>query len=1068
MKKTMIALAAVASIAFVAKGDNDYSDLGWSGTSFEGYSVGATFNPNHDDDNTEGGKKFWNWGTDNIGDSYITNSADIGSYSGGHPAHAPNTTTSNYVSNAKALVLDTEGERFYRYMNSGDHDLQAIGSGIYFDSVVQFTASSDAPQIAEGDKLVVWLHGIDADDTVTPAITGSTNLVITAGYLKSGSNAVDPTNYIVTVNGSTPIEADTWHRLTIKAIQSIGTGTASVNATIPGFVVFIDGVAVTNPDEKGVAASAYGNIAGGAPTYWKARNALFPSMVNTPAVVGGEEVWTLQAVGFAGTGKIDDIYFTETAPEFTAEGKGVTLTWADDSGITNVTYQIGSGAVASAVNGAFIEMGENTQITINAFYDEVNGYGAGEWVLNEYAELASGTTYRISGPGAIEIVSVQNAYEVDGVAYSDLEQAIYAAQDAQDADPEGYYPVKMVGNVLTDHMEISAEGEFTLDLHGKCLLGNDSYSVITLGESAEMTIIDSVGGGYITNAWLLAGGKTAPSIAVDGSLTIGDESDTKDQGAMFASSVFVAVEGSKEIGTLDIVRGKFLTVAMDYETIYGYKHSGTVITDEGTYFLVEPRDVGTYEITIDQGEGTSLEVVQGSTPLESGDEVEEGAPVTLTAELEADYKNLVVTTNGVEVVLDSEGEFTFIVRGDTTIASYATELNKPAVTVSGNEHVEMRWKINDEPWTNVAPGTLTEGDSLTFRVEIKDADYGLVDVKINGVSQGAGGEYPYGVITTEEAIAIVIETTSYSSDKVMVSVSGGDNVASFSWTTNDVTFATVPSEMSVGTVWSATWTAESGYQFEGGSTTWTTNGVVEAGVNVVFVVPDAEEIPPTPTTVSVSVSGGANATAAWTIGGESAEQPRSIDVGVVWSVTYTANENYQFSEGVTEWTTNGTATAGQNIEITVPDATRFFDGGDGTSKFTIPSDKIAGLEAAVAAAGGKDLGAVCDTSSGLTYAQAYALGLYDETKGEFSNLPALNITVTGTTFTVAFTEGMAPKTGYTVTCKVYTRASLSTGSWGEPSNVVLTTGTTPMAAGTTAAAGFFRVEFVITGAEVTE
>ena len=238
-------------------------------------------------------------------------------------------------------------------------------------------------------------------------------------------------------------------------------------------------------------------------------------------------------------------------------------------------------------------------------------------------------------------------------------------------------------------------------------------------------------------------------------------------------------------------------------------------------------------------------------------------------------------------------------------------------------------------------------------------------------------------------------------------------------------------------------------------------------------MPDAEEIPPETVTVSV-VRVGLNvnsSSAAWKTNDVAvATMPATLVVGTGWSVTYTANEGYQFSEDQTTWTTNGTATAGQNIEITVPDATRIsggdpsFDGGDGTSTFTIRSGKVAELEAA---AGGKSLGAELDSKSHLTYAQAYALGLYDETEG-FSNLPPLNITVTGTSFTVAFTEGMAPKNGYTVTCKVYTRASLSTGSWGEPAEVVLDTGTKPLAAGTTGDAGFFTVEFVITGAEVTE
>lgn len=997
MKKTMIALAAVASIAFAAKGDNDYSDRGWSGTSFEGYSVGATFNPNHDDDNIGGGKLFWNWGTDNIGDSYITNSADIGSYSGGHPAHAPNTTTSNYVSNAKALVLDTEGERFYRYMNSGDNVIPgtstnapvAIGAGIYFDSVVQFTASSDAPQIADGDKLVVWLHGIDADDTVTPAITGSTNLVITAGYLTDGANTVTPSNYVVTVNGSTPVEADTWHRLTIKAIESIGEGETNKDP-IPGFVVFIDGVPVTNPEEKGVKESSYGEphiiedyrygIADGVPSYWKTRNALFPSMVNSPTVIGGEEIWTLQAVGFAGTGKIDDIYFTEIAPEFTAEGKGVTLSWADE-GVTGVTYQVGSGAVASAVNGAFIDMGSETTIAITALYDTANGYGKGDWVLNDYATEVADDTYTISGPGAIEIVALQRPYKVGGNTYADLGEAVSAAGEGG--------VVQLVGNLTTMFSTDSEmEDDFILDLNGKSIVVNtDGRPAVDVDSGTKLVIIDSVGGGYIQNL-----SSDYNGVYVVGELTVGFADGTTDKGATFESSIGVHTVNDVEVGKLTIVRAKIKEDEMDEETIRNYKADGSVLTlpEPGTHYLVEPGTVVKYAITISQGTGTTLAVAQGATPVASGGEVEEGSTVTLTAALETGYKNLVVTTNGVEVSgeLDSEGKFSFHVNDAVTVASSATALNKPTVTVTGTEHVTTTWQVNGGTVTGDPPATLTEGDTLVFTVIAKDGDYTLTDVKINGDSQTTGGNYEYTVGVTEEEIRIEIVTTGYSSDTVSVTVDLGYNVSASSavWTTNSVTLAETPTSLLVGSEWTATYTADDGYQFSAGVTTWSTNGTATADEAIVVIVPDATQIPPTPT------------------------DPE-------------------------------------------------FDGGDGATTFTIPSGKIADLEAA---AGGKSLGAVCDTSSGLTYAQAYALGLYDETEG-FSNLPALTITATGSSFSVAFADGISPKNGYSVVYTVETKDALTDASWTPVDGV-----TTLPYIGSTSTAGFFRVKLVVSGAEVTE
>lgn len=70
--------------------------------------------------------------------------------------------------------------------------------------------------------------------------------------------------------------------------------------------------------------------------------------------------------------------------------------------------------------------------------------------------------------------------------------------------------------------------------------------------------------------------------------------------------------------------------------------------------------------------------------------------------------------------------------------------------------------------------------------------------------------------------------------------------------------------------------------------------------------------------VNVTVTGGANATAAWTVDGASAAAPSTLTEGQTYSVTYTANEGYKFADGAT---TSASGTAGtEAISITIADA----------------------------------------------------------------------------------------------------------------------------------------------------
>lgn len=101
-----------------------------------------------------------------------------------------------------------------------------------------------------------------------------------------------------------------------------------------------------------------------------------------------------------------------------------------------------------------------------------------------------------------------------------------------------------------------------------------------------------------------------------------------------------------------------------------------------------------------------------------------------------------------------------------------------------------------------------------------------------------------------------------------------------------------------------------------------------------------------------------------------------------------------------------------------------FSDGTTDNAFSIPATTVAELKELCGVA---DLAATVE-GQGITYAQAYALGLIDETTGAVAELPAITIEFENGQPVVKM-DGTATD-GYTVTCHLYARDSL-TVDWGE-------------------------------------
>ena len=159
MKKLLIAMMSVASLAFISKAEAINS-----GTTFENYT--GAFGADKDDGGGNNGT-FWYTAGSQSECGTLTNIDYTASYNGEHgrPAIAQGAAT------VTALAVEAEqrlerGIANYGGLTDDGKPIfapQDIGSGIYFDTMVQFTATDIAPKPDTGDKLIVWLYGLFSD-----------------------------------------------------------------------------------------------------------------------------------------------------------------------------------------------------------------------------------------------------------------------------------------------------------------------------------------------------------------------------------------------------------------------------------------------------------------------------------------------------------------------------------------------------------------------------------------------------------------------------------------------------------------------------------------------------------------------------------------------------------------------------------------------------------------------------------------------------------------------------------------------------------------------------------------
>ena len=634
MKKLIISMVATASIALVAKADV------LNGTSFEGYKGENGFQVGLDDLGLPNGNNYWTGGEDGLFDiKALTGDGGLGAKTVDRPKYWAD------VADANALAIDTD-DALVRNINS-DKSAMDIGNGLYFDSMVQFTATTDAPSVEANtsDKLVVWLKEIEG----TEGQPSTYKLCVTAGVWDSLGH-ITVTEFENT-NQEIAVSPDEWYRLSI-----------SVSADEDGYPLFevrVNGKLFAARDVNKFMSLAY----------------------------EAEDAKTITSVSFQGKGAIDDLVWTTEDP-FVAPTKSYTVIVDDSIGslIESAQYKIGEAdevsvslydgetdetadfALAVPVDATsvtfFLAPGDEYEVEGGTFVND-------RWVVTVVLpEAGSEITLKIIEKQVVEPDPVKPfTVTIAGVdtPFETLSEAIAAAKGAT---------IKLTETATLTKKLTVAEAA-VIDLNGQTLtLANvQGYAVVVQG---ALTIKDSVGTGAISvpGFYGFGIGTFLEDVNVPGSLTVESGSIIGEK-AEYLIGIFVGsatIKGGtfkasycclNAIGKYDAITGAEIDITCATATVTGgqftVKETDTSVEWDVGAILGQDGCVavsgGTFNVPLKEslcakGYAPTTEAVNGYYTVE---EKADDKPTAGDTELEADDFADVETVNSTTEVTLPEG-----------------------------------------------------------------------------------------------------------------------------------------------------------------------------------------------------------------------------------------------------------------------------------------------------------------------------------------------------------------------------------------------------------------------------
>ena len=476
MKKTMLALMATVGLAFVAKADDPAENIYEGSTAFETAAFTAAAEtedkvlPALDEGETgssSGGYEFWVGST---GDSKVA--------SGGSGS-----TVAYYAEGAHNLYasLDTGSDVLLRKAVSGDNTVD-FGE-IYFDTMVQFTASDDDVTPEAGDKLIVWMKatGAEGDPEEPGYVEATTNLMITAGALNPLSFKLNGTNNY-TVAGT--YEAGVWYRLTVKTVWNISGNSELDEAGCPGFKVYVNGNPVAL--KEGSPASYDG---------------CFASLVDREAST------SLTGIGFKGTGAVDDIAMTVEDPIPEVETTfPMTLTVEGEVNYTDKALYVQDDVLTNEfTSGVAVDVLKETKtitIVVGVFDDyEVTDFTKGDAYVNidedpcTYYTKDIAVTSEMQTEGyALTITVVQSGEEATDISTAVV---VLSADSIKvgEACPTvtsvtvSEVPLELGTDYTVAYPDVSTEGEKTITLTGTGKYTGTATATFTVTAAEPTTVV---------------------------------------------------------------------------------------------------------------------------------------------------------------------------------------------------------------------------------------------------------------------------------------------------------------------------------------------------------------------------------------------------------------------------------------------------------------------------------------------------------------------------------------------------------------------------------------------------
>ena len=354
MKQLKFMLAAATAIGLATVVQADDSDFG--STDFESslLVVDGIFPslPDGAADDSQEAKDFalWEVPTDNF--STLVDSTDFGG----------KTSPKKYAqgTHTKALNVDVgEGTLVRRIENEGEGASLQTGT-VYIDTMVQFTVTPDEAEPTPGgeDKLMLFAKNGDDDKAYLHVVAGS--LGLDEGDMLTIATSV--------VDTGVEVEPNTWYRLTVMAeVRNADNNGNTVNFSC--FKIWLDGI----PVPTGSSALWYEDL----------DKVLFPSIKALSETAG------IEAVGFSGEGKVDDLVFTT---EYPFEASTVDFTLALGEGVSAVSWTV-NGETQATEGGKFTAASDVSSLNVaisSVVYD--SGYaGTQDWTTYTYNDTKSGS-----------------------------------------------------------------------------------------------------------------------------------------------------------------------------------------------------------------------------------------------------------------------------------------------------------------------------------------------------------------------------------------------------------------------------------------------------------------------------------------------------------------------------------------------------------------------------------------------------------------------------------------------------------------------------------------------------